>query len=103
MALPEGEVIGIVAFGPRFAATAALASRSRLSGPPRDQQAGGEHSARRIDMVWIIGGGIIYLILVVTLGVMSIRKGHWIMFIIGIFLPFFWLIGALMPARRIAY
>ena len=47
-------------------------------------------------MVWIITGGIIYLILVVTLGVMSIRKGHWVMFIIGIFLPFFWLIGALM-------
>jgi len=54
-------------------------------------------------MVWIIGGGIIYLILVVTLGVMSIRKGHWIMFIIGFFLPFFWLIGALMPSREPAY
>jgi len=50
-------------------------------------------------MVWIIGGGILYLILAVTLGVMTIRKGHWIMFIIGFFLPFFWLIGALMPAR----
>jgi hypothetical protein len=62
-----------------------------------------EHSARRTEMVWIIGGGIIYLILVVTLGVMSIRKGHWVMFIIGIFLPFFWLIGALMPSRRLAY
>ena len=54
-------------------------------------------------MVWIIGGGILYLILVVTLGVMTIRKGHWIMFIIGIFLPFFCLIGALMPARGPAY
>ena len=53
-------------------------------------------------MVWFIGG-IIYLVLVVTLGVMSIRKGHWVMFIIGIFLPFFWLIGALMPSRRLAY
>ena len=39
----------------------------------------------------------------VTLGVMSIRKGHWVMFIIGFFLPFFWLIGALMPSRRLAY
>ena len=51
----------------------------------------------------IIIGGIIYLILVVTLGVMSIRKGHWVMFIVGFFLPFFWLIGALMPSRRLAY
>jgi hypothetical protein len=25
------------------------------------------------------------------------------MFIIGFFLPFFWLIGALMPSRRLAY
>jgi hypothetical protein len=28
---------------------------------------------------------------------MSIRKGHWVMFILGIFLPLFWIIGALMP------
>jgi hypothetical protein len=62
-----------------------------------------ERFSRRIEMVWIIGGGIIYLILVVTLGVMSIRKGHWVMFIIGFFLPFFWLIGALLPSRRPAY
>ena len=54
-------------------------------------------------MVWIITGSNIYFILVVTLGVMSIRKGHWVMFIIGLFLPFFWLIGALMPLRRLAY
>ena len=53
-------------------------------------------------MLWIIAS-IIYLILVLTLGVMSIRKGHWVMFIIGFFLPFFWLIGALMPSRRLAY
>ena len=45
-------------------------------------------------------GGIIYFILLVTLGIMSIRKGHWVMFIIGIFFPLFWLIGALMPPGR---
>ena len=56
-----------------------------------------------IDMVWTFTVGIIYLILMITLGVMTIRKGHWIMFIIGFFLPFFWLIGALMPSRRAAY
>lgn len=43
------------------------------------------------------GLGIIYLVLMVTLGIMSIRKGHWVMFVIGIFIPIFWLIGALMP------
>jgi len=41
--------------------------------------------------------GLLYVILLITLGIMSIRKGHWIMFIIGIFIPIFWIIGALMP------
>jgi hypothetical protein len=44
-------------------------------------------------------GGILYLILLVTAGIISIRKGHWVMFIIGIFIPLFWIIGALMPPR----
>ena len=44
--------------------------------------------------------GAIYFVLLVTLGVLSIRKGHWLMFIIGIFLPLFWLIGAVLPPRR---
>jgi hypothetical protein len=45
-------------------------------------------------------GGILYFILLVTLGIITIRKGHWVMFIIGIFIPLFWIIGALLPARQ---
>jgi hypothetical protein len=41
--------------------------------------------------------GAIYVVLLVTLGILSIRKGHWIMFLIGIFIPLFWIIGALLP------
>ena len=50
----------------------------------------------------VIGGllGILYVVLLITLGIISIRKGHWIMFILGFFVPLFWLIGALLPARR---
>lgn len=44
--------------------------------------------------------GVIYLVLLVTLGIMSLRKGHWVMFIIGIFIPLFWLIGAIIPSRQ---
>jgi hypothetical protein len=44
--------------------------------------------------------GAIYLVLLVTLGIISIRKGHWVMFIIGIFIPLFWIIGALLPPKR---
>lgn len=53
-----------------------------------------------ISTVLGLGLGLIYLILLVTLGVMSLRGGHWVMFIIGIVFPLFWLIGALMPARE---
>lgn len=49
---------------------------------------------------FVVLWAIIYLVLIVTLGIMSLRKGHWVMFIIGIFLPIFWLIGALIPSRR---
>ena len=50
---------------------------------------------------WIGGGfGILWLILAITLGVITIRRGHWVMFILGIFLPLFWLIGALLPDLR---
>jgi hypothetical protein len=46
------------------------------------------------------GLGAIYIVLMITLGILSIRKGHWVMFILGIFLPLFWLIGAIMPPAR---
>jgi hypothetical protein len=47
--------------------------------------------------VYYFGIGVIYLVLILTLGILTIRKGHWVMFIIGIFLPLFWIIGAIMP------
>jgi hypothetical protein len=44
--------------------------------------------------------GAIYVVLLITLGIVSIHKGHWVMFIIGIFIPLFWIIGALLPPTR---
>jgi hypothetical protein len=49
------------------------------------------------------GLGILYVVLLITLGIFTIRKGHWIMFIVGIFFPLFWLIGAVLPPTRAAY
>jgi hypothetical protein len=57
------------------------------------------HDDREDHMEFVIGG-ILYFILLVTLGIITIRKGHWVMFIIGIFIPLFWIIGALMPPRQ---
>jgi len=44
--------------------------------------------------------GAIYVVLLITLGILSIRKGHWVMFVIGLFIPLFWVIGALLPRRE---
>jgi hypothetical protein len=54
---------------------------------------------------WGIGGGLYaiwWIVLVVTLGMTTLRKGHWVMFILGIFLPLFWLIGAVIPPNPTA-
>ena len=52
-------------------------------------------------MWWGIGGGgLLYLVLLIVLGISCLRKGHWVMFIIGFFLPFFWIIGAIIPPVR---
>jgi hypothetical protein len=68
--------------------------------PPKAAQPNayeGEH-------MWYVGGGllaILYIVLLITLGLMTIRKGHWVMFIVGIFIPLFWIIGAIMPPRTV--
>jgi hypothetical protein len=48
----------------------------------------------------VVGLGILYVVLLIVLGFTAIKKGHWIMFLLGIFLPVFWLIGALLPPTR---
>ena len=47
-----------------------------------------------------IGLGILYLVLLFTVMVMSFRKGHWVLGLIGFFIPITWLIGAILPAKR---
>ena len=50
-------------------------------------------------MWYAIGGfaAFLWLVLLISLGMSTLRKGHWVMFIVGIFIPIFWIIGALMP------
>jgi hypothetical protein len=49
-------------------------------------------------MWWGIGFGgfFLYLILLIVLGVRTLRNGHGWLFFFGIFFPLLWLIGALM-------
>lgn len=48
-------------------------------------------------MWWGIGfGALLYVVLLVTLGVMTLRNGHGWLFFFGIFFPLLWIIGAIM-------
>jgi hypothetical protein len=41
----------------------------------------------------------LYLCLLFTVCVMTFQKGHTVLGIVGIFIPFLWLIGAILPPR----
>jgi hypothetical protein len=45
-------------------------------------------------MFWVI-----YLVAVFTVALLTFKKGHVLLGILGIFLPILWLIGAILPAR----
>jgi hypothetical protein len=48
----------------------------------------------------IVGFGVLYVLIMLFLGIRSIKRGHWIMFLLGFPLPIFWIIGGLMPPVR---
>jgi hypothetical protein len=45
--------------------------------------------------LWILLG-VLYLVLLISLGVATLRKGHVALFIFGIFFPVLWIVGALL-------
>jgi hypothetical protein len=52
--------------------------------------------------LWIFFATL-YLAALVMLGMATLRKGHTWLFVLGIFLPFLWIIGALIgPTPRAA-
>ena len=46
--------------------------------------------------LWILLAAI-YLAALISLGVMTLRRGHTVLFVVGIIFPLLWIIGALMP------
>ena len=52
-----------------------------------------------LDWILTVSFGILYFFLLFTVCVMTFQKGHWLLGIIGIFVPFLWLIGAILPAK----
>jgi hypothetical protein len=53
-----------------------------------------------LDWFFSICLGVIYIALLFTVCILTFRKGHWVLGIIGIFIPILWLIGAVLPAKR---
>jgi hypothetical protein len=43
---------------------------------------------------------VIYVVLIITIALLSFRKGHWVLGLIGFVFPVLWLIGAILPSRR---
>jgi hypothetical protein len=52
------------------------------------------------DWLVTIGFVALYLVLLFTLAVLTFRKGHWVLGLIGIVFPVLWVIGAILPSRR---
>jgi hypothetical protein len=50
--------------------------------------------------IWVSTLAIIYVVLVLTLAVLSFRKGHWVLGLFGFIFPPLWLFGAILPTRR---
>jgi hypothetical protein len=52
--------------------------------------------------LWILLA-VLYLTALVSLGVSTLRKGHTVMFVVGIVFPILWIVGALIaPTPRAA-
>jgi hypothetical protein len=52
--------------------------------------------------LWILLS-VLYLMALFVLGVATLRKGHTVLFILGIFFPILWIVGALLgPTPRVA-
>ena len=43
--------------------------------------------------------GCIYLVLMFVFAVLSFRKGHWVLGLIGFVIPILWIVGAMLPSR----
>ncbi|MEX0784593.1 MAG: hypothetical protein WD557_18315 [Dehalococcoidia bacterium] len=44
--------------------------------------------------------GVLYIGLIMTVCMVTFQKGHWLLGILGFFLPLLWLVGAILPAKR---
>jgi hypothetical protein len=53
--------------------------------------------------VLLLLGGTLYLACTFTVGVITFRKGRYVLLVLGALLPLLWFVGALLPARSPSY
>ena len=46
-------------------------------------------------LLWILFS-LVYIAMLVTLGLTTLRNGHTLLFFLGLFLPLLWIVGAFM-------
>jgi hypothetical protein len=47
-------------------------------------------------LAWLLLSAL-YLVLLWTIGITTFRKGHYVMFFVGIVFPVAWIVGAVIP------
>ncbi len=52
-----------------------------------------------LDWAFTFTLGILYFALMFTVCVVTFRKGHWVLGVVGFFIPILWLIGAVLPSK----
>jgi hypothetical protein len=93
---------------------ALIGVRSQVLAPPLPLQGLGTIESHSLNISYKIGVShmsvldwfftsffiILYIFLLFTVCFLTFRKGYFVLGIIGIFIPFLWLIGAILPAKR---
>jgi hypothetical protein len=50
-----------------------------------------------------VGLGIVYIVLLVVCGIRTFQNKHYVLFVLGLFLPLFWIAGALIPPKGMSH
>lgn len=52
-------------------------------------------------LAWVLVA-VLYLVLLVSLGLTTLRNGRYLLFVVGIFLPVLWIVGGVMgPTHQV--
>ena len=47
-----------------------------------------------------VAGFLLWAVLLIFFGIKTLRRGHWVMFLLGFVIPICWVIGAFLSPRR---